>query len=247
MPGVPYIMNDEYLAYVIEEYKIDYVVHGDDPCIVDGKDVYESARKMGKYMTIPRTEGISTTDIVGRMLLMTKSHHQSNDWDDNASLASTGSNDHAAHGAVEDKLISKHRNTPYARKSNFLTTSRIIRLFSASVKAPTPDDTIVYLAGAWDMFHAGHVKILEAARSFGSYVIVGVYNDSVVNSLRGDNLPILNLHERLLSVMGCKFVDDVLFDAPYIITEELLASLHVKVVVIGSEDPTQDEVDDEVR
>jgi hypothetical protein len=29
----------------------------------------------GKYLTIPRTEGISTTDIVGRMLLMTRDHH----------------------------------------------------------------------------------------------------------------------------------------------------------------------------
>ena len=35
--GVPYVMNDEYLNYVIDKYKIDYVVHGDDPCIVDGK------------------------------------------------------------------------------------------------------------------------------------------------------------------------------------------------------------------
>lgn len=89
VPGVPYVMNDEYLKWVINEYRIDYVVHGDDPCIVDGKDVYESAQKMGKelifsdltpplsgkYLTIPRTEGISTTDIVGRMLLMTRSHH----------------------------------------------------------------------------------------------------------------------------------------------------------------------------
>lgn len=29
----------------------------------------------GKYMSVPRTEGISTTDIVGRMLLMSRSHH----------------------------------------------------------------------------------------------------------------------------------------------------------------------------
>jgi glycerol-3-phosphate cytidylyltransferase-like family protein len=28
--------------------RIDYVVHGDDPCIVDGKDVYETAQKLGK-------------------------------------------------------------------------------------------------------------------------------------------------------------------------------------------------------
>jgi ethanolamine-phosphate cytidylyltransferase len=47
--GVPYVMSEEYLKYVIEKYRIDYVVHGDDPCIVDGKDVYESAKNMGTY------------------------------------------------------------------------------------------------------------------------------------------------------------------------------------------------------
>ena len=43
-------------------------------------DVYESAKKAGKYRSIPRTQGVSTTDIVGRMLLMSKDHHcESND------------------------------------------------------------------------------------------------------------------------------------------------------------------------
>jgi hypothetical protein len=28
--------------------QVDYIVHGDDPCIVDGKDVYEAAQKMGE-------------------------------------------------------------------------------------------------------------------------------------------------------------------------------------------------------
>ena len=37
-------------------------------------DVYESAQKTGKYKTIARTEGVSTTEIVGRMLLLEKSH-----------------------------------------------------------------------------------------------------------------------------------------------------------------------------
>jgi glycerol-3-phosphate cytidylyltransferase-like family protein len=36
-PECPYIMNDEYLLHIIDKWKIDYVVHGDDPCIVDGK------------------------------------------------------------------------------------------------------------------------------------------------------------------------------------------------------------------
>ena len=76
IPAVPYVMTAPYLDYVIKKYKVDYVVHGDDPCIVDGKDVYESAKKEGMYQSIPRTEGVSTTDIVGRMLLMTKDHHK---------------------------------------------------------------------------------------------------------------------------------------------------------------------------
>eukprot|EP00957_Ditylum_brightwellii_P045415 3442366-Ditylum_brightwellii.AAC.1 len=75
VPGCPYVMNKEYLDYVIQKFKIDYVIHGDDPCIVDGKDVYAAAKAAGKYQSIPRTEGVSTTDIVGRMLLMTKEHH----------------------------------------------------------------------------------------------------------------------------------------------------------------------------
>lgn len=30
-------MTPEYLEKIIREHRIDYVVHGNDPCIVDGK------------------------------------------------------------------------------------------------------------------------------------------------------------------------------------------------------------------
>jgi hypothetical protein len=51
------------------------------------------------------------------------------------------------------------------------------------------------------------------------FLIVGVHNDQIVNRYRGGNFPIMNLHERVLSVLGCKYVDDVLIDAPYKITK----------------------------
>lgn len=57
VPDCPYIMSEEYLEWIIKTYNIDYVIHGDDPCIVNGKDVYESAKKAGKFQSIPRTEG----------------------------------------------------------------------------------------------------------------------------------------------------------------------------------------------
>jgi ethanolamine-phosphate cytidylyltransferase len=148
IPGCPYVMNREYLDYVIETYQVDYVVHGEDPCYVDGKDVYETAKQAGKFQTIPRTEGVSTTDIVGRMLLMTKEHHF------DGSNASTG---HKSSDASSMELLLGHQ-------SKFLTTSRMLQLFSAGVKAPTKGMHVVYIDGAWDLFHPGHVSILKAAR-----------------------------------------------------------------------------------
>ena len=60
---------------------------------------------------------------------------------------------------------------------------------------------------------------------------MGIHNDAVVNKARGMNLPVLNLHERVLSVLGCRHVDDVLIDAPYEITEDMLASLRIAEVI----------------
>ncbi|TDH69600.1 hypothetical protein CCR75_002570 [Bremia lactucae] len=217
-PHCPYIMNEEYLQRMIKKHRIDYVVHGDDPCIVDGKDVYESAQKLGKYRTIPRTEGVSTSDILGRMLVMHKTHHK---------------HDHfAANGQLSSRMLQDKKAKD--RPSKFLTTNRMLRLFSVGNHEPQKTDKIVYIDGAFDMFHAGHVDILRLAKQQGSYLIVGVHNDSVVNARRGLNYPIMNLHERVLSVLGCKYVDDVLIDAPWQVTPEMIASLNLSVVVHGT-------------
>lgn len=225
--GVPYVMNDEYLSEIITKYRIDYVVHGDDPCIVDGKNVYESAIKLGKYLTIPRTEGVSTTDIVGRMLLLTRTHH---DTPSSSTLTSSSMNRRPSDATLASQQVKN--SFPLDRRSNFLTTSRVIRLFGAGVRAPQPSNRIVYVAGAWDMFHAGHIEFLRKARLLGDYVIVGVQGDEVVNRRQGMNLPIMTLHERVLSVLGCQYADDVLIDAPEEVTQEMISSLHISLVAI---------------
>jgi ethanolamine-phosphate cytidylyltransferase len=76
-------------------------------------------------------------------------------------------------------------------------------------------------------------------------LIVGIHGDAVVNKRRGMNLPLLNLHERVLSVLGCRFVDDVLIDAPYEITPEMMSSLTIAEVIHGTiRDDTDTTVDD---
>lgn len=69
----------------------------------------------------------------------------------------------------------------------------------------------------------------------GDYLIVGIHGDAVVNKRRGGNLPLMNLHERVLSVLGCKYMDDVLIDAPLEITPDMIASLRITEVVHGTE------------
>lgn len=232
VPGVPYIMSEEYLSWAIREYRIDYVVHGDDPCIVDGRDVYESARKLGKYRTIPRTEGVSTTEIVGRMLLASREHH-------------TQAGEAAP---APDAESAQKRGIPtpgtFVRESRFLTTSQMVRLFSDDCSAPAEGARIVYVDGGWDMFHAGHVAFLQAASQLGDYLLVGVHSDAVVNRHRGHNYPILNQQERVLSVLACRYTSDVVIDPPWYLTREMIAALRISVVAHGTaHDHNEDESD----
>jgi ethanolamine-phosphate cytidylyltransferase len=211
---VPYVMTDEYLNYVIQKYRIDFVVHGDDPCIVNGKDVYASAQALGKYRTIPRTEGISTTEIVGRML----------------TTASDGDNNKKS----SNKKGGAAAPLNFVRDSHFMTSTQMLFQFAGQKRKPPAGARVVYVDGGWDMFHAAHVHFLEAAAKLGDYLLVGVHADSVLHNKRGANYPILNLNERVLSVLACSHVDDVVIAPPRQISKEMLAALKVSLVAHGS-------------
>jgi len=248
VPNVPYVMTDEYIQWVIKEYRIDYVVHGDDPCIVDGRDVYESAQRLGKYRTIPRTEGVSTTEIVGRMLLLTTDHHEKQKRPVGAATVGEGNAGADAVGHKVTTCLSQTGASPstatpaipavapmgLVRESKFLTTSCMLRSFAAGCNAPPLGAKVVYVDGGWDMFHAGHVDFLKRARELGDFLLVGVHNDVVVNRHRGQNYPILNLNERTLSVLSCRHVGDVVIDPPWYMTREMIAALQISVVAHGS-------------
>ena len=75
--------------------------------------------------------------------------------------------------------------------------------------------------------------------------MVGIHGDALVNRMRGGNLPLMNLHERVLSVLGCKYVSDVLIDAPYTITQDMIDSLNIAEVLRGSRSDALGEPEDE--
>ena len=123
--------------------------------------------------------------------------------------------------------------------SRFMPTSRRIVQFSSGKVAP-PGSKIVYIDGAFDLFHVGHVEILKAARQEGDFLLVGVHTDEDVTKRRGAHLPIMELHERALSVLACRYTDEVIIGAPSVITDDLLTTFNISMVVRGTMHETTD-------
>ena len=228
VPAAPYQTQLE----VLEEHNIDFCVHGDDlVTTADGTDCYELVKKAGKFKVVPRTKGVSTTDLVGRMLLMTKQHHVQDPEDVSQNKE-----------VNRLSLSTDAKGSPYTRLSKFVPTTNQIMQFSGSAKCPGPNDKVVYIDGTFDLFHVGHIYVLEKAKAMGDYLIVGVHDDNTANRIKGANHPIMNLHERVLSVLSCKYADEVVIGAPYKIDQQLITNQGINLVVHGSGpvDPAED-------
>ncbi|KAF5471392.1 hypothetical protein F2P56_008198 [Juglans regia] len=226
IPDAPYAITEDFMKKLFDEYNIDYIIHGDDPCVLpDGTDAYALAKKAGRYKQIKRTEGVSSTDIVGRMLLCVRERAIS-DSHNHSSLQRQFSHGHS-------QKFEDGGSGSGTRVSHFLPTSRRIVQFSNG-KGPGPDARIVYIDGAFDLFHAGHVEILRVARELGDFLLVGIQNDQTVSATRGAHRPIMNLHERSLSVLACRYVDEVIIGAPWEVSRDMITTFNISLVIHGT-------------
>jgi len=66
---------------------------------------------------------------------------------------------------------------------------------------------IGYAAGAFDLFHVGHLNILKHAKSQCDYLIAGVVSDEMLQSTKGIT-PVIPLAERLEIVSHISYVDE---------------------------------------
>ncbi|KAJ5893832.1 choline-phosphate cytidylyltransferase [Penicillium taxi] len=65
IPNCPWVVTPEFLA----EHEIDYVAHDDLPYEAEeGDDIYEPIKAQGKFLVTQRTEGVSTTGIITRIV-----------------------------------------------------------------------------------------------------------------------------------------------------------------------------------
>ena len=93
---------------------------------------------------------------------------------------------------------------------------------------------VVFTNGCFDILHAGHVRYLNKARSFGDCLVLGLNTDSSVSRIKGPSRPINSQLDRAEVVGALKSVDYVVFfDEPT--AEELVRQVRPDVYVKGGD------------
>lgn len=96
-----------------------------------------------------------------------------------------------------------------------------------------PAPVRVYVDMVGDLFHAGHVELLRAAAALGDEVVVGVLSDASAREYKRE--PVMSLAERVAVVEACRYVAEVVPDAPLVLTREFLAAQRIDLVVHGDD------------
>ncbi len=98
---------------------------------------------------------------------------------------------------------------------------------------------VVFTNGCFDLLHAGHVRLLEQARSLGGFLALGLNSDASVRGLgKGPDRPLVPQELRAQVMAGLMAVDlVVIFDEPTPL--ELIKALGPEVLVKGGDWPVE--------
>lgn len=94
-------------------------------------------------------------------------------------------------------------------------------------------EVIVYTSGTWDLFHVGHLNILEKSAALGDKLIVGVSTDQLIYDYKGVR-PTIPFEERLRIVQAIGVVHKAV---PQTILTDIrqLKEFDVDIVTIGDD------------
>jgi choline-phosphate cytidylyltransferase len=89
----------------------------------------------------------------------------------------------------------------------------------------------IYTDGIFDLFHRGHIEYLNKCKNIlpNVILIVGIINDKDATGYK--RLPIYSEEDRHIIISNMKAVDEVIKDAPFIVTEEFMNQYKIDFVV----------------
>ena len=94
--------------------------------------------------------------------------------------------------------------------------------------------TTVITFGTFDVFHVGHLRVIQRAASFGDRLVVGVSADEL-NLRKKGRLPVFSEAERLEIVGALKPVDEVFVEESLELKRDYILRHDAQVLVMGDD------------
>ena len=119
-----------------------------------------------------------------------------------------------------------------------------------SEELKTRDKKIIFTNGCFDILHAGHVRYLEAAKSYGDVLILGLNSDRSVTVLKGKGRPINTQLDRAYILAALEAVDYVVVfdeDTPYNLIKAIKPHVLVKGGDYEGKDVVGQDISDELK
>jgi len=88
--------------------------------------------------------------------------------------------------------------------------------------------------GTFDLFHIGHLNILERAKAQGDYLIVGVSSDQL-NYDKKQKYPVCSQEHRMRIILSLKCVDEVFLEESLELKGEYIKNKSADVLVMGDD------------
>lgn len=88
--------------------------------------------------------------------------------------------------------------------------------------------------GTFDLFHVGHLKLLERAKALGDYLIVAISSDDFNLREKGKVCQISDV-DRMEIVKAIRYVDEVILEESWEQKVQDVQKYHVDVFVMGND------------
>eukprot|EP00438_Fugacium_kawagutii_P032886 Skav209402 [mRNA] locus=scaffold1671:9298:13511:- [translate_table: standard] len=243
----------------LERARADFCIHGDDmPVNSQGFCAYDEMRNAGRLRIIKRTEGVSTTDLIGRLL--TLSRNQPTDLGGSPTMGLRMSADEVIEQAEADdrgdevkllkemtesvqKLVEKYRisgqDATVLQDQMSQIQRFLLRSQSGSGYLPPTVSSSRTQVPVQLLASTRRIREFSSAKQptpddcvvyvSGSFDMFHVGHAEFLKDARE-----LGTFLLVLNVCACKWVDEVIIGAPMCVTEDLLKTWDIHVVAKGA-------------